>query len=116
MMNSNRIVVKCKTLSGCGHVPERAHPGSVGYDVCAAETKTVKPHGGREVITLNIAVVIPGGCYGRVVGRSWLAKQHGIVVHDRTIDSDYRGEVSVILFKLCDNVRTGDRIAQLIIE
>ena len=116
MMNSNRIVVKCKTLSGCGHVPERAHPGSVGYDVCAAETKTVKPHGGREVITLNIAVVIPGGCYGRVVGRSWQAKQHDIVVHDRTIDSDYRGEVSVILFNLCDNVRTGDRIAQLIIE
>ena len=53
-----------------------------------------------------------------VAGQSGLAKR-GIVIHDGTIDSDYRGEVRVVLFKLSNEeytVRTGNRIAQLIIE
>ena len=86
------------------------YQGSAGYDFWAAETKTV--------IRLDLAVAIPEGCYGRIAGQSGLAKR-GIAIHDRTIDSDYRGEVRVVLFNLSNEeytVRTGNRIAQLIIE
>ena len=86
------------------------YQGSAGYDLWAAETKTV--------IRLDLAVAIPEGCYGRIAGQSGLAKR-GIVIHDGTVDSDYPGEVRVVLFNLSNKkytVRTGNRIAQLIIE
>ena len=64
-------------------------------------------------------IVIPKGYYGRIVGGSGLANTRGIIGHDRTIDSDYRGIMCVVLFNLSDQkylVETGNRVAQLIIE
>ena len=63
-------------------------------------------------------MVISKGCYGRIVGRSGLAKL-GIVVHGGAIDSDYRVDVCEVLFNLFDEkytVKIGNRIVQLIIE
>lgn len=63
-------------------------------------------------------MAIPKWCYGRIVGRSGLAKL-GIVVHGGTIDSDYHGDVCMVLFNLSDKeyvVRMGNHITQLIIE
>ena len=85
------------------------YQGSAGYDLWTPETKTV--------IRLDRAVAIPEGCYGRTAGQSGLAKRV-IIIHDGTIDSDYRGEVRVVLFNLSNEeytVRTGNRIVQLII-
>ncbi|VDD90649.1 unnamed protein product [Enterobius vermicularis] len=62
---------------------------------------------------------IPSGCYGRVAPRSGLAAKHFIGVGAGVIDSDYRGEVKVLLFNFGEEdyqVRKGDRIAQLICE
>ena len=64
-------------------------------------------------------MAIPEGYYGRIVSRSGLANTHGIAVQNRTIDSDYRGKVCVVLFNLSNEeyvVKTGNRIVQLIIE
>ena len=59
------------------------------------------------------------GFYGKIVARSGLANVHGIVAFDGTVDADYQGTVSVVLFNLSDNeyiVEISNRIEQLIIE
>ena len=64
-------------------------------------------------------IAIPEGYYGRIFGGSGLANAHSIMVHNRTIDPDYRGKACVVLFNLSNEkyvVKTGNRIAQLIIE
>ena len=71
------------------------------------------------MVTTDIAVEIPKNCYGRVAPRSGLASKHSIHVGAGVIDSDYRGAVSVLLFNLSGEpfvVKTGDRVAQLIVE
>jgi dUTP pyrophosphatase len=73
----------------------------------------------RELISTGIAVQIPPGSYGRIAPRSGLAYKHFIDVGAGVVDSDYRGEVKVLLFNFNDRafrVSYGDRIAQLIIE
>ena len=75
--------------------------GSAGYDLYAAETKVLKP-GGRTLIKLDLNIAIPKSYYRRILGRSGLANTGGIIVHDGTIDSDYRGIVCVVLFNLSD--------------
>lgn len=110
-------IAEFRTLSRCAHVPKRAYEGSAGYDLWAAEAKTLKPWG-RELIRLDMAMTISKGCYGQIVGRSRLTKL-GIVVHGGTIDSDDRGGVCVVLFNLSNEectVKIDNRIAQLIIE
>ena len=66
-----------------------------------------------------MGIAIPKGYYGRIVGRSGLAISRGIIVHDGTIDSDYWGDVCVILFSFSNEeyvVEKHQRIGQLIIE
>merc|ERR1711935_1011648 len=70
-------------------------------------------------IPTGIAMAIPEGNYGRIAPRSGLAAKHSIDVGAGVIDSDYRGEVKVLLFNLSDvdfNLKANERIAQLIIE
>ena len=64
-------------------------------------------------------MLIPEGYYGRIVDRFSLANAHDIMVHNGTIDSDYRGKVWVVLFNLSNEeyvVKTGNHVVQLIIE
>lgn len=94
--------------------------GSSGMDLYSAEEKIILP-GKWEVISTGIAVEIPYGYEGEVRSRSGLAKNHGVFVLNSpgTIDSDYRGEIKVILMNLGDEpfkVNIGDRIAQLVIS
>lgn len=73
---------------------------------------------GSYLVSTGISVAIPHDCYGRVASRSGLAMK-GIEVGAGVIDSDYRGEVKVLLRNLGGfpfEVKHGDRIAQLIIE
>ena len=109
---------ECKTYSSNAHVFKRAYQGLAGYDLFAAETKVLKPRG-RALIKLDLSMAIPEGYYGRIVEHSGLENMCGIIVHDGTIDSDYRGVVCVILFNLSDEeylVELGNCIAQLINE
>src|SRR5882672_6605990 len=76
--------------------------------------------GGREAVPTGLAFAIPQGFEGQVRPRSGLARKHGVTLTNApgTIDSDYRGEVQVLLVNLGDApvvIQPGDRIAQLVI-
>jgi dUTP pyrophosphatase len=88
-------------------------------DVLAAEDITLEP-GARHAVATGLAVAIPPGFEIQVRPRSGLALKHGISIPNTpgTIDSDYRGEVKVILINHGDapfDVKRGDRIAQLML-
>jgi dUTP pyrophosphatase len=101
-------------------VPKRMSLGAAGYDVHSCEEKTVDIEPGtQKIIRTGVGVVIPRGYYGRLAPRSSLAATHGIDVMAGVIDSDYRGELRVILRNHSEfvySVSYGDRIAQLILE
>ena len=110
--------IECKTYSSNAHIPETAYQGSAGYDLFAAGTKVLKPFI-RALVRLDLLVAIPKDYYWWIVRRSGIANTRGIIVHNGTIDLDYRGIVCVVLFDLYDEeylVEAGNRIAQLIIE
>lgn len=99
-------------------LPAYATAGAAGMDVVAAEDVTLEP-GARHAIATGFALAIPAGYEVQVRPRSGLALKHGITCLNTpgTIDSDYRGEVKVILANLGQEpfaVRRGDRIAQLV--
>ena len=99
------------------HVPLRKTKGSTGSDLYAAENKTIKS-GSKDLAHLELYVIIPKGYYDRIVGRSGLAYRK-IMLHCGTVDSDYRGTISVIDFNLSRNdynIEVGDRVAQMIFE
>ena len=100
-------------------LPAYATEGAAGMDVLAAEDATLEP-GARHAIATGLALAIPAGFEIQVRPRSGLALKHGISVPNTpgTIDSDYRGELKVILINLgasAFEVRRGDRIAQLVL-
>lgn len=99
-------------------LPAYATKGAVGMDVVAAEDLTLAP-GARHPVATGFAIAIPDGYEVQVRPRSGLALKHGITCLNTpgTIDSDYRGEVKVILANLGREpfeIRRGDRIAQLV--
>jgi dUTP pyrophosphatase len=99
-------------------LPSYATPGAAGMDVVAAEDVTLAP-GARHAVATGFAIAIPEGYEVQVRPRSGLALKHGITCLNTpgTIDSDYRGEVKVILANLGAEpfeVRRGERIAQLV--
>ena len=103
-------------------LPHYATPGSAGMDIRAAikEDVILKP-GVVELIPTNISVEIPVGYEIQVRPRSGLAVNHsiGILNSPGTIDSDYRGEVKIIIMNFGKEdfkISKGDRIAQLIVS
>ena len=114
------IVIELKRLPhGEGlPLPAYATAHAAGMDVVAAEDVTLAP-GARHAVATGFAIAIPEGCEVQVRPRSGLALKHGITCLNTpgTIDSDYRGEVKVILANLGHDafeVRRGERIAQLV--
>ena len=84
----------------------------------AAERKTIVQHG-RELIKTNLCLKISNGYSGRVVGRSGLANFKGIFAFNGTVNSEYRGNVCVVLFNLSNFtyvVEIGNQIGQFIVE
>ena len=105
-------------LSVHAKAPVRGSSGAAGFDLCAAEAVVVGPSE-RVCVKTDLQIRVPDGTYGRVAPRSGLALKHGIDVGAGIIDSDYRGNVMVLLFNFGAfdfRVRKGDRIAQLILE
>ena len=99
-------------------LPAYATNGAAGMDVVAAEELTLAP-GARHAVATGFAVAIPEGYEIQVRPRSGLALKHGVTCLNTpgTIDSDYRGEVKVILANLGTApfpIARGDRIAQLV--
>ena len=99
-------------------LPSYATPGAAGMDVVAAEDLDLMP-GQRHAVATGFKLAIPEGYEVQVRPRSGLALKHGITVPNTpgTIDSDYRGELKVIMINHCSEpfpIRRGERIAQLV--
>ena len=99
-------------------LPTYATPGAAGMDVVAAEDLDLEP-GQRHAVATGFRVAIPEGYEIQVRPRSGLAFKHGITVPNTpgTIDSDYRGELKVLLINHGPDpfpIRRGERIAQLV--
>ena len=112
--------VFCKALPGAALPTYESH-GSAGADLHAYTDQTLNLMPGEKVaVPTGLCMEIPLGFEGQVRPRSGLAVKHGITVLNSpgTIDSDYRGEVKVLLTNLGNepfSIRNGDRIAQLVI-
>ena len=99
-------------------LPGYATPGSSGMDLRASEAALI-PAGERGCVGTGLYFEMPPGCEAQVRPRSGLALKHGITVLNSpgTIDSDYRGEIKVILInhgKGDFRIEPGDRIAQVV--
>jgi dUTP pyrophosphatase len=120
-VNETMIAVQRLSHASDLPLPEYSTIGAAGADVVAAvgEDLVLAP-GERAAVPTGLIMAIPPGFEVQVRPRSGLALRHGVTVANApgTIDSDYRGEVKVILVNLGQEpyrLRRGDRIAQLIV-
>eukprot|EP01117_Protostelium_nocturnum_P008416 TRINITY_DN3007_c0_g1_i1.p1 TRINITY_DN3007_c0_g1~~TRINITY_DN3007_c0_g1_i1.p1 ORF type:complete len:149 (-),score=60.43 TRINITY_DN3007_c0_g1_i1:82-528(-) len=112
------IPLKVKKLSADAVIPTRGTAFAAGYDLSSAH-ECVVPARGKALVKTDLAIAIPEFCYGRVAPRSSLAWKNSLDTGAGVIDSDYRGNVGVILFNHSDQdyqVAKGERVAQLILE
>ncbi|MBB5225445.1 dUTP diphosphatase [Treponema ruminis] len=116
----NKVTVKCVASQGA-IIPQYKTSGAAGADICAllAEPVIIKK-GERAMIPTGLFFSIPEGYEIQVRPRSGLAAKNGVTVLNTpgTIDSDYRGEVKVILINLGNEdfeVKNGERIAQIVL-
>ena len=109
--------VKFKMLSATTLIPERASSGAAGYDIYADQSGVINDSGSTLLISTGWAMEMPVGYYAEIRPRSGLAVKHGIDTLAGVIDSDYRGEVKVLLINHSNKhfkIKSGDRIAQLV--
>ena len=117
----NKIEIKCVALKGAV-MPVYKTTGAAGADVCALVDQSVTiPAGKFAMIPTGLFFEIPEGYEIQVRPRSGLAAKNGVTVLNTpgTIDSDYRGELKVILINLGEKdfvVNSGERIAQIIVS
>ena len=103
-------------------IPSYASAGSAGCDIRADITDEITiPSFGTALIPTGIYIALPDGYEAQIRSRSGLTLRHGIVVANGigTIDSDYRGEIKVILYnqsKTDYTITPGERIAQMVIS
>merc|ERR1712224_882835 len=117
-ISNDGTILKFKKLSGNATTPMRGSRNAAGFDLFSAETKEI-PANGHGIVKTDILVILPKGTYGRVAPRSGLAATFFIDIGGGVVDSDYRGNVGVVLFNHLGKafeVKKGDRIAQFIVE
>ena len=116
-------IIKIKRLTnGAGiDLPAYATSGAAGMDICAANDADIMLEAGeRCAVPTGFAMAIPDGFEAQIRPRSGLALKHGISIANApgTIDSDYRGEIAVIIINLGSapfTIARGMRIAQMVI-
>ncbi|MEO5799143.1 MAG: dUTP diphosphatase [Gemmatimonadales bacterium] len=101
-------------------LPSRATAGAAGMDLVSAVETVIAP-GARGLVPTGLSVAVPDGYELQLRPRSGLALKHGITLPNTpaTIDSDYRGELQVILINLGSEpfvIHRGDRIAQALVQ
>ena len=117
------IAISVSALPHFGDLPLPAceSPGAAGMDIAAAiEADIVIAPGARCAVPTGLAMAVPAGHEVQIRPRSGLALRHGVTVANApgTIDSDYRGEVKVILINLGEapvTITRGMRIAQMVV-
>ena len=109
-------MLQFKLLTPTAMVPQKATAGSAGYDLAPSED-CASDAAGRLIVGTGVAAAIPPGYYGRIALRSGFASRTPCLVTGGVIDSDYRGELLVLL--TCSSavrIERGQRFAQLIVE
>ena len=113
---AKQITVKHYSDSNNVKKPYQALEDAAGYDAFAAETVTVMPKSFAS-ISLKMILSIPSGFYGQLFTRSGIFKENFVTVEGGVIDSEFRGEVSVLSFnhhpEKTFSIREGDRFAQV---
>jgi dUTP pyrophosphatase len=121
----SEVVIKVKKIDGKNQaisLPQRATQGSAGFDLMASnDEEIVIAPGERALIPTGIAIELPQGLEAQIRPRSGLAWKYGITLLNTpgTIDSDYRGEIKIIMINLGKEpfrLKKGDRIAQMVIS
>ncbi|HRJ27261.1 MAG TPA: dUTP diphosphatase [Fimbriimonadaceae bacterium] len=117
-MTPHRIAIPITTTDNA-LPPEYATPGAAGMDVRSIEDVTLHP-GERKAVRTGLSVAIPPGFELQARPRSGLALRHGLglVNSPGTIDSDFRGEIRIILINWGSEIvelKSGERIAQLVL-
>ena len=115
-MNEVPVLITCEDQ----FLPVYAKPGDAGADLRAAESVRVAANG-RATVKTGVSIALPNGYVALVHPRSGLAAKFGVTVLNApgTVDAGYRGEIAVTLFNSsleAFEVKTGDRIAQLVIQ
>ena len=114
--DQQRVIIR--KLDARAKIPCRKSDGAAGYDLQGIEDMRI-PSGERRLISTGLSMKIPEGLYGHIAPRSGLALKKGLSVGAGVIDSDYRGDIGVLLFNQGSedvNIQIGDRIAQIIFE
>ncbi len=121
MSGEPAVAVRIRRLPHAAGLPERASAGSAGYDLRAATSGPVRiAPGERTLIPTGLILGLPPGYEAQIRPRSGLAFRQGLTVLNApgTIDSDYRGEVKLLLVNLDDepvDVERGERLAQMVV-
>lgn len=116
----DNVHVSIKILSRDAQIPHIAYNGDAGVDLRSVERIVLEPQE-RAMVATGLAIALPEGYAGFVLPRSGLAAKHGISIVNAPglIDSNYRGELKVILLNTDPDksftIEIGDRIAQLIV-
>jgi dUTP pyrophosphatase len=111
-------MIPIKLLSPSSRVPTYSREGDAGVDLYSSEDCMVPAHSHR-VVSAGIAIAIPQGHVGLIWDRSGLAAREGITTLAGVVDSNYRGEIRVVLANLgdCDiGFPKGSRIAQMLVQ
>lgn len=113
------FVVDITLCNESAALPTKGSDGAAGYDLYSTEDVTIPP-GERRLVSTGLRMKIPSSMYGRIAPRSGLAVRNNIDVGAGVIDSDYRGEVKVLLInngnRVSVHLEAGTRIAQIVFE
>lgn len=113
------MTITFKRLHPGAILPQYAHPGDAGMDLCACEACEIAP-GARLLVRTGLVMELPAGTEAQVRPRSGLALKHGVTLLNTpgTIDAGYRGEIGIIMINLGQEIfriTPGMRIAQMVI-
>lgn len=112
--------LKVKRLTDTAKLPTKAHPTDAGFDLYCDASFEIPKSDQVFLVPTGFSLAIPDGYYGRIVGRSGLTSKTSLRVLEGIIDSDYRGELKIMITSnSCiygDMIESGSKIAQLIIQ
>ena len=112
------MTVKIKKLFPDAKLPSYAHPRDAGMDLFSNENTIISPQE-RKIISTGIAMAIPSGYAGLIWDKSGIAHNHGLKTMGGVIDSNYRGEIKVVIHNLSNIpfvIEKGTKIAQMLIQ
>ena len=111
------LKLKVEKISTEAKIPQKAHPSDAGYDLYASDYYSITAYG-QALVSTGIKIIIPPGYAGLIWDKSGLANE-GITTMGGVIDSNYRGEIKVVVKNLSEdifNIVPGQKIAQILIQ